>query len=83
VKRATLVRREFLHRIGGDGRLETYGAARKLDVSWELLTTLRDLGRESAKLWLAENFDAIGVRSTLDVAKTLRTLPAISPLTDC
>jgi len=65
-------RREFLHRIGGDGKLETYGAETKLDSSWTFLTTLRDLGRESAKTWLAENFDAIGERSTLDVARTLR-----------
>jgi NTE family protein len=65
-------RREFLHRIGGDGKLETYGAETKLDSSWTFLTTLRDLGRESAKAWLAENFDAIGERSTLDVARTLR-----------
>jgi len=65
-------RREFLHRIGGDGKLESYGAETKLDSSWTLLTTLRDLGRESAKAWLAENFDAIGERSTLDVARTLR-----------
>ena len=65
-------RREFLHRIGGDGKLESYGAESKLDSSWTFLTTLRDLGRESAKAWLAENFDAIGERSTLDVARTLR-----------
>ncbi len=65
-------RREFLHRIGGDGKLESYGAESKLDSSWTFLTTLRDLGRESAKAWLAENFDVIGERSTLDVARTLR-----------
>ena len=65
-------RREFLHRIGGDGKLESFGAESKLDSSWTFLTTLRDLGRESAKAWLAENFDAIGERSTLDVARTLR-----------
>jgi NTE family protein len=63
---------EYLHRIGGDGKLESYGAESKLDSSWTFLTTLRDLGRESAKAWLAENFDAIGERSTLDVARTLR-----------
>lgn len=65
-------RRELLHRIGGDGKMETFGAATKLDVSWSFLQTLRDLGRASAKAWFAENFDAIGVRSTLDVARTLR-----------
>ena len=65
-------RREFLHRIGGDGKLETLGAETKEDVSWSFLKSLRDLGREATKAWLEENFDSIGVRSTLDVAKALR-----------
>ena len=65
-------RHELLHRIGGDGEMETFGAATKLDVSWNFLQTLRDLGRARTKAWLAENFDAIGIRSTLDVARTLR-----------
>ena len=65
-------RREFLHRIGGDGKLETLGAETKEDVSWSFLKSLRDLGRAAAKAWLEENFDSIGVRSTLDVAKALR-----------
>ena len=60
-----------LHRLGGDGKLETYGAATKMDVAWTFLTELRDLGRASAKAWLAANFDAIGARSTLDLGETL------------
>jgi NTE family protein len=65
-------RRELLHRIGGDGKLETFGAETKLDSSWTFLTMLRDLGRDSAEQWLKANFDAIGETSTLDVAATLR-----------
>jgi NTE family protein len=65
-------RREFLHRIGGDGVLETFGAQTKDDANWSFLRSLRDLGRAAAKAWLDENFDSIGVRSTLDVAKALR-----------
>jgi NTE family protein len=64
-------RREFLHRIGGDGALETFGAETKLDANWSFLKSLRDLGRAAAKAWLEENFDSIGVRSTLDVAEAL------------
>ncbi len=63
---------ERLHRIGGAGALEKYDASTKLDVSWTLLTTFRDLGRAGAKQWLAEHFDAIGNRSTLDANRTLR-----------
>ncbi|MGD0185517.1 MAG: patatin-like phospholipase family protein [Roseiarcus sp.] len=64
-------RRENLHRIGGDGKLEGYSAASKADVSWTFLTRLRDLGRAAAKDWLARNYDFIGVRSTLDIDRAL------------
>ncbi len=64
-------RRENLHRIGGDGELEGFTAASKMDVSWTFLTTLRDLGRKAAKDWLARNYDSIGVRSTLDIDRAL------------
>jgi NTE family protein len=64
-------RREYLHRIGGDGALESFAAPTKMDVSWTFLTTLRDLGRAAAKAWLARNYDSIGVRSTLDLDRAL------------
>ena len=64
-------KRVHVHRIGGDGKLDAFGAATKVDTSWPFLKTLRDLGRESAKQWLARNFDAIGERSTLNVRAAL------------
>jgi len=67
---------ERLHRIGGDGQLESFPADTKFDASWSFLQELRDLGREAAKAWLAANFDAIGERSTLDVPATLRKTDA-------
>jgi NTE family protein len=60
-----------LHRIGGDGRLERFSPDTKFDASWGFLWELRELGRASAKDWLAAHFDAIGVRSTLSVSATL------------
>ncbi|MGO9742947.1 MAG: patatin-like phospholipase family protein [Roseiarcus sp.] len=65
-------RLQRLHRVGGEGRLESFNASSKLDANWTLLTTWRDLGRAATTKWLAENFDAIGVCSTLDVPSTLR-----------
>ncbi|MBV8473274.1 MAG: patatin-like phospholipase family protein [Hyphomicrobiales bacterium] len=64
-------RRQRVHRIGGDGDLADFGAASKMDVRWTFLLELRDLGREAAKTWLARHFDEIGVRSTLDLDRTL------------
>jgi NTE family protein len=72
-------REERLHRIGGAGKLESFSAATKNDVSWPFLKQLRDLGRHDAKEWLEANFDAIGVESTLDIDRTLKRDPAKPP----
>jgi NTE family protein len=72
-------REERLHRIGGAGKLEQFSAATKHDVSWPFLERLRDLGRNDTKAWLEENFDKIGVESTLDMDKVLQREPATSP----
>ena len=72
-------REERLHRIGGAGRLESFNAATKNDVSWPFLRQLRDLGRAETKEWLASNFDKIGLESTLDMNETLRRDPAKAP----
>jgi NTE family protein len=72
-------REERLHRIGGAGELESFDAASKNDVSWPFLKHLRDLGRNDAKAWLKENFDSIGVASTLDINKALQREPVKPP----
>jgi NTE family protein len=72
-------REERLHRIGGAGELESFDAASKNDVSWPFLKHLRDLGRSDTKAWLEENFDAIGVASTLDINKALQREPVKPP----
>ncbi len=73
-------RLERLHRIGGAGRLEAFDASTKFNVSWPFLLELRDLGREDAKAWLEQNFDAIGVDSTLDIDRALQRDPTKEPL---
>jgi len=59
--------RPNLHRIDGADKLRAYAADTKNNTSWTFLTMLRDLGKSAAKAWLAKNFDAIGVRGTLDL----------------
>jgi NTE family protein len=68
-------RLERLHRIGGAGRLASFGAESKFDVSWPFLRELRALGRADAEAWLKQNFDAIGVESTLDIDEALNRAP--------
>jgi NTE family protein len=59
--------RALIHRIDGDRHLRPMAASSKLNAEWDFLTHLRDLGRESTKVWLDANFDRIGVESTLDL----------------
>jgi NTE family protein len=59
--------RALIHRIDGDKYLRPMSASSKLNAEWDFLTHLRDLGRETTEAWLEENFDRIGVESTLDL----------------
>lgn len=54
-----------LHRIGGD-KLADLSASSKLNAEWAFLEHLRDLGRADTRDWLADHFDDIGMRCTMD-----------------
>ncbi len=54
-----------MHRIDGADALAAYPAGTKLSSDWRTLTALRDVGRDAAVAWLAENFAALGHRATL------------------
>ena len=58
-----------MHRIALSETLSDVDAGSKLDAKWTFFTTLRDAGRKAAKAWLAENFEAVGERSTIDLRK--------------
>lgn len=57
----------LLHSIRADGSLCDLSIASKFDSSWDFLTMLRDRGRDSMRDWLAENFDKIGKKTTIDL----------------
>ena len=59
--------RMLIHWIGNDRLMSQLGTATQFHPEWTLLCRLRDEGRESASKWLAENFEEIGARSTVDV----------------
>lgn len=65
--RSDKMRRVLMHSIEAEAFMKTLSVASKLNADWEFLTHLRDLGRERAESWLAENFDHIGRRSTVDI----------------
>lgn len=64
------LKRIFVHGISDDETMRSLSAASKLNADWEALIDLRDRGRACADRWLEQNFDAIGVRSTVDIDKT-------------
>lgn len=57
----------LVHRIEAEAHINPLGASSKLNAEWAFLRHLFDIGRETADSWLAENFDNLGRRSTLDL----------------
>lgn len=57
----------LVHSVRADEAMKDLGVATKFVSNWEFLTDLRDRGRETAERWLAENFDCLGKRSSVDV----------------
>jgi len=58
---------KHLHLLHSEERMGAYSAFTKYDMSWEFLTTLRDLGRATAKEWLDKNYADIGKKNTLNL----------------
>ncbi|MBI1393531.1 MAG: patatin-like phospholipase family protein [Alphaproteobacteria bacterium] len=56
-----------VHSVRSDLALVNLSVASKFATDWSFLTDLRDRGRAIAEDWLAENFDAIGVRSSVNL----------------
>jgi NTE family protein len=56
-----------IHSIRSDVALKKFDVTSKFRTDWKFLTGLKEKGRAIADIWLAENFDQIGVRSTVDL----------------
>ncbi|GJE25565.1 patatin-like phospholipase family protein [Methylobacterium organophilum] len=60
----------LVHRIDGTDALEDYKASSRLDARWKVFKRLRDKGRSAAQAWLAERYENINHRCTLDLQST-------------
>jgi len=58
-----------VHIVENEEALKPLGASSKMNAEWAFLTHLRDLGRETAAVWLAKNFASIGKKSTVDLTE--------------
>ena len=56
-----------IHMIEARKAMRPLGASSKLNTEWAFLEHLRDIGRDAAQRWLAQTYEAIGQRSTLDI----------------
>jgi NTE family protein len=62
-----LVRETRIHMIGAEDVMVDLGVASKMNAERDFLEHLRKIGRARADAWLAENFAALGERSTIDL----------------
>lgn len=65
-----------VHVVENQAELKPLGASSKMNVEWEFLTKLRDLGRDTVTRWLDENFAAIGERSSVDLRQMFQGIGA-------
>ena len=57
----------LIHRIEGEDEIKPLGASSKLNAEWAFLEHLFEIGYRRADAWLAENFEHLGKRSTVDI----------------
>ena len=63
----TAYKRVNIHRVDGRDQTARFAASSRMNADWDFFIELRDIGRARAETWLAESYDAIGERSTLDL----------------
>ena len=61
------MKKMLIHSIRSDETMTELGVSSKLNADWGFLCELRDSGRAEAERWLAEAYDAVGERSSVDV----------------
>ncbi len=59
--------RMLVHAIDAEEFMRDLNVSSKMNPDWEFLEHLRDVGREAADRWLAEHFEDLNRRSTVDI----------------
>ncbi len=60
-----------MHLVEGGAALDAYPASTKLDADFDFFLKLFEIGRKAGEKFLTENFEAIGVKGTLDLQEAL------------
>jgi NTE family protein len=66
---ATRYKDVLMHRIDGGETLEAFHASTKSATDAKLIHSLRDLGQDCAKRWLAKNFTQLGVQASVNITR--------------
>ncbi|WP_374379659.1 patatin-like phospholipase family protein [Dongia sp.] len=64
------LKRLHIHSISAEQVMQKLSVLSKLNADWDFLLDLKEAGRSHAEAWVGTNFDAIGVRSSVDIAQT-------------
>ena len=60
----------LIHGISAETEMTGLSVASKLSTDWAFLTELKEVGRATAEAWIGDHFDALGLRSTIDIEVT-------------
>jgi NTE family protein len=66
------LRKLHYHSIYADDVLEEFDVSSKSNTSWDFLCLLRQLGREYAGNWIADNYDKVGKKASADFSRELQ-----------
>ena len=66
---STRYRRIMIHSIDAEEEMSRLGASSKFNADWGFLCEMFELGRSRADAWLDMNFDALGQRSSANIAE--------------
>ena len=67
----THYKKVFLHRVEGGPALDRYGPESKMQADYDFFLELFDIGHKAGKAFLAERFEWIGVKATLELKEQL------------
>jgi len=60
-------RQLHMHLIASTEEMSKLNASSKMNASWDFFSYLHELGRDAADQWLKKNFNALGVKSSVDI----------------
>jgi NTE family protein len=66
---ANQYKRVNVHWIEAERQMRGLGVSSKLNARMDFLLRLKEIGRQVADRWIADHFDAIGQRSTIDIGE--------------